>query len=193
MLVIVLDTSGEMMRKLVAGLFITVDGVTSNPEQWQFPYMDQELGQHLGTQFGGSDTLLLGRRTYEEWAAFWPHQSSEIPFATYMNQTPKVVVSTTLKELAWGNSRLINSAIPHRITQLKEGPGKAIVVNGSLTLVRSLLAHRLLDELSLLIHPVVVGNGVRLLDGSLQTALTLTDTTIFKNGVISVTYAAAQD
>jgi dihydrofolate reductase len=144
------------VRKIVAGLFVTADGATSHPEQWQFPYMGQEVGQHLGAQLAAADTLLLGRRTYQEWIEFWPHQSAQVPCAAYMNETHKFIVST-LRRLTWKNCSLIDSAVPRRIAERKSQPGKNIVVNGSATKVGSLLAGGLLDELALLVHPVVVG------------------------------------
>jgi dihydrofolate reductase len=86
------------MRKIIAGLFISLDGVVEAPETWHFPYFNDEMGEAVTSQAEASDTMLLGRKTYEEFASYWPNQSSEEPFADVMNDTPKVVVSTTLKE-----------------------------------------------------------------------------------------------
>jgi dihydrofolate reductase len=100
------------MRKIVAGLFMSVDGVVESPEQWQVPYFNEEMGQALGAQMAESDTLLLGRRTYQEFAAFWPNQPSDAPFADYMNSTPKLVVSTTLDTVEWENATLLRRTPP---------------------------------------------------------------------------------
>ena len=100
------------MRKIVAGLFISLDGVYEAPDQWHFPYFDDEMGAEVGAMMGGSDTMLLGRQTYEEFASYWPQQSSDVEPADYMNNTPKLVVSNTLKTpLTWQNSTLISGNV----------------------------------------------------------------------------------
>ena len=84
------------MRKIVAGLFISLDGVVEAPDQWHFPYFNDEMGEVVGAQMAAADTMLLGRVTYEEFAGYWPHQRDDVEFADFMNDTPKLVVSTTL-------------------------------------------------------------------------------------------------
>jgi dihydrofolate reductase len=180
------------MRRIIAGLFISLDGVTEAPERWQSAYMNQELGEHLGATMAAADSLLLGRRTYLEWAAFWPQQSSEVPFADQINGIPKLVASTTLDTVEWQNSTLISGNVAERLDQLKHQDGKDIVVNGSATLVRSLLRDGLLDELGLLLHPVIVGSGQRLFDGLKQSALKLKQSSAFSNGVVSLTFQPSQ-
>jgi len=180
------------MRKIVAGLFMSLDGVIEAPETWHFPYFNDEMGEAVGSQMARSDTMLLGRRTYQEFAGFWPHQGSDDPMADQMNSTPKVVVSTTLDTVEWQNSTLVNSDVVAELTKLKEQPGKDIAVTGSATLVRSLLRDGLLDELNLLVHPIVVGSGKRLFeDGGDRTPLELADSKTFSTGVISLTYRPA--
>lgn len=180
------------MRKIVAGLFLTLDGVMESPEHWQFPYFNDEMGTEVGAKMATADTMLLGRRTYEEFAAFWPNQSSDVPFADVMNGTPKHVVSSTLDALAWQNSTLINGDVAEGIAELKQQPGENINITGSATLVRSLLGHGLLDELGLMVCPVVVGKGRRLFEeGGEQQGLTLVDAKTFSTGVLSLTYAPA--
>ncbi len=147
------------MRKIVAGLFQTLDGVVESPEKWQFAYFNDEMGREIGAQAAAADTMLLGRRTYQEFAAYWPHQPSETPFADYMNTTPKLVVSTTLDTVEWQNSTLISGDVVAELTNLTQQPGKNLNITGSLTLVRSLLREGLLDELRVMICPIVLGSG----------------------------------
>ncbi len=149
------------MRKVVSGLFISLDGVTEAPNEWQFDSFDQDLGTEMGAMIGETDTILLGRVTYQEWADYWPTSTDE-PFASFINNTPKYVVSTTLDNVTWQNSTLLKGNLAEEIARLKAQPGKTITVTGSPTLVRSLLQQDLLDELILMIHPVVVGKGKRL-------------------------------
>jgi len=177
------------MRKIVAGLFMSLDGVVESPERWQMPYFNDEMGRAISAQMASSDALLLGRRTYQEFAAFWPNQPSDAPFADYMNPTPKLVVSTTLDSVEWDNSTLLTGDVAARLATLKQQPGKNLNVSGSGTLIRWLLSEGLLDELRLMVCPVVVGRGRHLFeDGGDNRALTLVDTTTFSTGVLSLTY-----
>ena len=179
------------MRRITAGLFITVDGVVESPDQWQEGYFNEEMGEAVGAGMAGSDTMLLGRRTYEEFAGYWPH-NPEADGADYMNTTPKLVVSTTLDRLGWQPATLIGGNLAEELTKLKQQPGKDIQVIGSPTLVGSLLREGLLDELSLLVHPVMVGRGKRLFqDGDATVPLRLADSKTFSTGVLSLTYRPA--
>jgi dihydrofolate reductase len=178
------------MRKIVAGLFISLDGVVEAPETWHFPYFNDEMGEAVGAQMAESDTMLLGRRTYEEFAAYWPNSTDE--FAEVMNGTPKLVASNTLHEVTWQNSTLVTGDVAAELRRIKEQPGKTISITGSPTLVESLLRDGVLDELRLLVHPFVVGSGKRLFDGDLDhKPLTLVDSKVFSTGVLSLTYAPA--
>jgi dihydrofolate reductase len=146
------------MRKVVSGLFISLDGVTESPDKWQFDHFDNDMMAALGAYIAETDTVLLGRVTYQEWASYWPTSTDE-PFASYINNTPKYVVSTTLDRAEWKNSTLIKGDLAEEISRLKNEPGKNIGVTGSPTLVQSMLQDGLLDELTLMIHPVVAGSG----------------------------------
>ena len=177
------------MRKIVAGLFISLDGVVEAPDTWHFPYFNEEMGAVVAAQMEAADTLLLGRRTYEEFAGFWPNQSNDDPFAAKMNNARKVVVSTTLEAATWQNSTLIRDNVAEAIRQLKQQPGTQIGMTGSGTLVRWLLRERLLDELWLLVHPIVVGSGKRLFpEGCERTPLKLAQSQTFSTGVLSLMY-----
>jgi dihydrofolate reductase len=186
-------TEKTTMRRIVAGLFVSLDGVYEAPGDWHFPYFNDEMGAAVDAQMKAADTMLLGRVTYQEFAAYWPNQSNdEVDIADYMNNTPKVVVSTTLDTVEWQNSTLINGDIAAELTKLKEQPGNDIGITGSGTLVRSLLRDGLLDELRLLVHPIVVGQGKRLFeDMSEQQALTLVEAKTFSTGVLYLTYQPA--
>jgi dihydrofolate reductase len=180
------------MRKIVAGLFISLDGVVESPDQWHFPYFNEEMGEAVASQTAASDAMLLGRVTYEEFAGYWSQQGSDVEMADQMNSTPKYVVSTTLESAEWQNTTLIRGNMVEELTRLKQQPGKDIAVVGSGTLVRSLLRENLLDELRLLVHPIVVGQGKRLFpDGTEQIPLQLVDAKTFSTGVLYLTYQPA--
>ena len=183
------------MRKVVASEFVSLDGVVESPEKWHFPYFNDQMGDAIGTAMAASDAMLMGRVLYEEWAAFWPDQDpDENPVAARMNGVRKYVVSTTLEEpLEWQNSTLIGDNVAEEISKLKEQPGKDISISGSPTLVRSLLQDDLLDELRLMVHPIVVGSGKRLFeDGGDRKALRLVASETFSTGVLYLTYQPAQ-
>jgi dihydrofolate reductase len=182
------------MRKVVAAEFLSLDGVMESPDQWHFPYFNDEMGEAIGAGFAASDAMLMGRILYEEWAAFWPNQDpEENPVAEQMNGVRKYVVSTTLQgPLEWNNTTLIGENVAEQISEIKAQPGKDIVISGSGALVRLLLEDGLIDELKLMIHPIVVGSGKKLFeDGEKRTALELVDSKTFSTGVVYLTYRPA--
>lgn len=177
------------MRKVNAWLFVTLDGVTEAPEDWVMP--DDDMFAAMAADYAASDALLLGRRTYETFAASWPQRGSDVPNADWMNTTRKYVASTTLQSPEWNNTTVLEGDVGRAIGALKQEDGENITVNGSATLVRSLLRDRLLDELRLFVHPVVVGSGSRLFDDRETRAdLALTSCHAYANGVVSLTYGA---
>ena len=180
------------MRKINAWLFVTLDSVIEAPEKWVIA--DDDMFGAMAADYAKSDALLLGRRTYEVFAASWPQRGSEVANADWMNNTHKYVASTTLESPEWNNTTVIEGDLAEALTRLKQEEGKNISVNGSATLVRSLLRDKLLDELRLFVHPIVLGSGERLFDGAGdQVALKLADSQPFSNGVISLTYQPADD
>jgi len=178
------------MRKIVAGLAITLDGVTEAPSKWLL--FNDEMGEVISAGIAQSDAVLLGRRTYLEFAKLWPNQGSDVPMADFMNNTRKHIVSSTLDSLEWANSSLVTGDLAEEVAKLKGQPGKNILIPGSPALVRSLLRDGLLDELGLMIHPFVLGSGKRLFDEMTdRVALKLLESTTFSTGVLSVKYVPA--
>lgn len=181
------------MRNVVSGLFISLDGVTESPDRWQFDHFDDGMIAAMSAHIAAEDTILLGRVTYEEWAPYWPTSTDE-PYASHINHTPKYVVSTTLDAVEWENSTLVTGDLAGVIARLKQQPGRNIGVAGSPTLVESLLQQDLLDKLTLMIHPVVVGHGKRLFkDGSALKRLELVESKTTPTGVLIATYQARRD
>lgn len=175
------------MRKIAAGLFVSLDGVAEAPETWHMPYFTDEMGAAVGEQMQDSDTMLLGRTTYEGFAEFWPNSDDEA--AEYMNGQRKVVVSSTLENPTWQNTSVVRNL--DEVRALKAEEGGTLGITGSLTLVRSLLEAGLLDELNLMVHPIVVGKGKRLFEEGATIPLTLTKSETFANGVLNLQYRRA--
>ena len=176
------------MRKIIAGLFITLDGVVEAPEKWNPPYHDDEMSQAVMPPLAAAGAHLYGRRSYELFRGVFTSPAAP-PHAELMTSTPKLVVSTTLDCPDWGPTTVIRGGITTALSRLKEQPGADIIVGASVTLVRFLLHEGLLDELRLLVHPVVAGSGRRLFEGDKQNMpLTLTQARAHRNGVVSLRY-----
>lgn len=184
------------MRKIIAGEFMSLDGVIESPDKWHFPYWSDAMGEAVGAQMSQSDAMLLGRVGWQEFAAYWPTADpSEAGewIVNHMNTTPKYVVSTTLESAdAWQNSTILRSL--DEVRQLKEQPGNAIGISGSAKLVQSLIGADLLDELHLLVHPVLVGQGKKMFadDGDKQ-GMRLIDSKTIDNGVLYLVYGRASN
>ncbi|GAA3620119.1 dihydrofolate reductase family protein [Nonomuraea rosea] len=174
------------MRKIVAELFMSLDGVVGSPDQWHGPYHSEEMEHDIQAGLAAAGTMLLGRRTYQEHAGFWPGESGGL--ADLMNDIDKIVFSATLTETGWRNSTPATGDLTEEVTRLKRQPGKDILVTGSVTLVQSLLRAGLLDELRLLIDPVVVGDGRRLFEGE-RLSCALAGSRTYTSGTFSATYA----
>ena len=194
------------MRKVIVSTFLSLDGVMQAPGGpnedrsggfehggWQMAYFDEDAGSASLEAMDASDGFLMGRRTYEIMAPFWPNQPDDDPFATRMNSLAKFVASTTLKEpLEWENSTLIKGDVAEEVAKLKRQPGKDLQVIGSGGLAHTLMQHDLVDEYQLMVHPIVLGSGARLFrDGSPTTALRLIDTQTTTTGVVILTYQPA--
>ena len=182
------------MRKIKSYFFISLDGVVEAPDKWHFPYFDDEMGAAVGAGFSNADAMLMGRVLYEEWAAYWPEHADQ-PFGDVMNSIKKYVVSDSLSAADWQNSEIISGDVARRLADIKAGDGGDITMSGSATTVRWLLREKgLLDELNLLVHPLVVGDGLARLfpAGEAGIPLELVSAQTFKSGVLNLTYAPAK-
>ncbi len=151
------------MRKLVLYTLLSVDGVAESPDRFVLEF-DEEMHANLGRVIEAQDTVLLGRRTYDEWAEYWPTSDQE-PFASFINGARKYVVTSTQPQTPWDNTAVVHGSLREFVRDLKEQPGADIGVHGSIELARSLFELGLVDELRLVVAPVVVGGGRRLFDG----------------------------
>src|SRR5262245_40610545 len=148
------------MRKIISSLFISLDGVVEEPGNWHFPYFNDEMGAAVGAALAGADTLLLGRKTYDDHAGAWPEREAaggeDAEFAKVLGDARKIVVSHQSLELTWRNSEQLQGDLVEAVTALKNQPGGVIAISGSISVVRQLLGAGLLDELRLLVHPVAI-------------------------------------
>jgi dihydrofolate reductase len=181
-------------RKIKSNFFISLDGVVESPDQWHFPYFDDEMGEAVGAGFATTDAMLMGRVLYEEWAAYWPDHADE-PFGDVMNGMKKYVVSNRLQTAEWQNSEIVSGDVAQKVADIKAQDGGDISMSGSATTVRWLLREGLLDELNLLVHPLVVGDGMARLfpPGEPGIALALVRAETFKSGVLNLSYARAEN
>jgi dihydrofolate reductase len=195
------------MSELTVTEFMTLDGVAQapgGPEEdpeggfayggWQAPMMDPEAGGVIFEQAKGMDAMLLGRRTYEIFAGYWPTAPADMEFTQLLNRVPKVVATRTLKEpLSWEGTSVLEGDLAEGVAALKERYGRVHVI-GSLGLVRSLLAQRLVDQLNLWVYPVVLGSGKRVFEGGeMPSALRLTTSRTYANGVLQLEYTWSGD
>ncbi|MFI6047188.1 dihydrofolate reductase family protein [Nocardia sp. NPDC051321] len=181
------------MRKITAGMFVALDGVVADPQDWHFPYFNEEMGAAVGAQLGSAETLLFGRVTYEGFAAAWPERETaggeDAGMAKSMGDARKIVVSHQDLDLPWRNSEVLKGDLVEAVTALKNEPGGDIGMSGSVSIVRQLLRAGLLDELHLLVHPIAVGKGLRLFDENDATLpLRLLSSETFTTGVLHLVY-----
>ena len=189
------------MGKLIIDQFMTLDGVVQapgGPEEdssdgfahggWQFGFSDDELGDAVLAETRASEAMLLGRRTYEIFASYWPNAAADDPFAKKLNAMPKYVASRSLTRVAWQNSTLLGPDLAREVAGIKARHGEVHVV-GSGNLAQSLMRERLVDRFNLWIYPLVLGTGKRLFaDGAVPTALHLVRSRTFKSGALQLTY-----
>jgi dihydrofolate reductase len=178
-----------MMRKIKLAMYVSVDGVVENPA-WTGPFWSDELSKLQADYLFASDALLLGRVTYEGFAAAWPTMEDTGEFGEKINTMPKFVASKTLDKGEW-NATIIKGDLATEVAKLKEQPGRDLLIYGSGDLVDELTRHGLIDEYRLMVHPVIVGSGKRLFNGLATTTLHLVDTTGTDTGVVALTYTTA--
>jgi dihydrofolate reductase len=185
------------MRKITAGLFISLDGVVEAPDQWHFPYFNDEMGAAVDATLGAADTVLFGRKTYDSFAGAWPEREAaggeDAGFAKALGDARKIVVSNQKVAFTWRNSEQLEGELVEAVTALKNEPGGNIALSGSVSVVRQLLAAGLLDELHLLVHPIAVRKGMRLFDeGETPIPLKLISSERFETGVLNLVYGRAE-
>jgi dihydrofolate reductase len=195
-----------LMRKLAVIDFLSLDGVMQapgHPEEdteggfkhggWAIPYQDEGLAESVAESMAATDAYLFGRKTYENFAAYWPTAPREIPFTDHLNNTAKYVVSTTLKDPAWHNSSVIDGDVVAEVRKLKNQPGKNIAVLGSGQLVQTLIENDLVDEYFVTVYPLMLGGGKRLFrdNGDLR-RLELVDSKTTSTGGVVLTYRPAR-
>lgn len=181
------------MRKVIVSTYATLDGRADEIQDWTLPFDDGGVAGYHTDLLANSDGLLLGRRTYEIFAAIWPPRSEGLPYVDKLNSMPKYVASTTLSGLEWENSHLIEGDVAEGVAELKQRPGQDLVVYGGHDFIYGLLEHDLIDEYRLLVHPVVLGKGRSLFkDGAERMNLDLVDTTVIPPGVVILTYQPAR-
>jgi dihydrofolate reductase len=178
------------MGYIKSGLFISLDGVIEAPETWHFPYFDDQMGAVVGALMD-NDATLLGRQTYDEFAAHWSQADPSDEMAEVMNSGRKYVVSNTLTEATWENSSVISGDVAAELAKLKVDT--RLGTTGSATLVRWMLEQGLVDELHLLVHPIVVGKGKKLFADGATVPLKLVSSTTFDSGVLHLVYANAEN
>jgi dihydrofolate reductase len=176
---------------------MSLDGVVEAPDQWHFPYFNDEMGAAVDASLGRVDTMLFGRKTYDSFAGAWPEREAaggeDAHFAKVLGDARKLVVSNQQLEFTWRNSEQLQGDLVEAVTALKNESGGTIGMSGSVSVVRQLLAAGLLDELHLLVHPIAVRKGMRLFDeGEDPIPLTLISSETFETGVMNLVYAPAE-
>lgn len=193
------------MRRLVVGEFISLDGVVQAPGApdedrdggfahggWTVPFFDEQLGEIMTELVTGAGGLLLGRKTYEGFAAAWPLVGDDDPIAATLNRIPKYVASRTLTTLEWNNSTLLTGDIAKAVADLKQEPGDDLQVSGSSDFLQTLIRHDLVDAYQLVVFPVLLGGGKRLFgSGTLPASLRLVDSKTTNTGVVVQRYERA--
>jgi dihydrofolate reductase len=169
---------------------VSLDGVMEAPEQWSFAYMDQKLGADVMSALAETDAMLFGRKTYQEMAAAWPTRTGDM--ADLFNRVPKYVVSATLTDVSWNNTRRITGNIAEEVAQLKAQAGGVLLVQGSADLVHLLAQHDLIDEYSFAVAPLVLGKGKRLFAEGTQAQLRLMDSKAYSTGMLRLGYASTR-
>lgn len=179
--------------RLVATEYLSLDGIFEEPGHWSGPFFNEEAGQFKWAELQASDALLLGRRTYEGFAAVWPTMREATgEFGAKMNDMPKYVVSSTLTEATWSGSRLIRGDVLEEVRRLKQLPGQDILLAGSGQLFNALMRNNLIDRYRFMVHPILLGKGAPLFaESTIRTTLTLVETKALQSGIVIMEYEAS--
>lgn len=190
-----------MVRKIVVTEYVSLDGVVEDPVgmegsglgDWTGPYKRGPAGDKFKhDELFSADTLLLGRRTYDGFAAVWPTVKDETGFADRINALPKYVLSATLKRADWNNSHILSDGFPDRVAKLKKEAGRDILVYGSASLVHLLIQHDLVDEIRMMIYPTVLGRGKKLFPEQTKANFRLVECSQFGSGIVLLRYSVAR-
>ena len=182
------------MGKIIGNYFISLDGVVEAPDKWHFPYFNDEMGAVVSAGAQTAGGFLMGRKLYEEWAEYWTPRNDPADFSGFINTIPKYVISDSLAEATWNNTTLLRgSEAKSRLNELKESLDGDLQLSGSATTLRWLLAEGLVDELNLLVHPIVVGHGQHLFEDTPTYPLTLVSSEVLSTGVLHTVYAPASN
>lgn len=174
------------MRKVVAYMLVSIDGVAQDPEEFVLDW-DEQMDANLAEVIGAQDTVLLGRRMYDEWSQFWPASDIQ-PFADFINAVPKHVVTSAPLAHSWTNAEAVDGPVEDFVRDLRAGDGGDIGVHGSITLTASLLAAGLVDDLHLVVAPRVAGKGRRLFGDGAPTSYDLVSSSATPSGALLVHY-----
>ncbi len=179
------------MRRIIVSTYVALESVMEAPEKWSLQFFREEAAKYAYDQLFASDALLLGRVTYQGLAAAWRSRAGD-DFTDRMNGLPKLVISTTLAEAEWNNSTLIKENVAEEVSNLKQQPGRGMLMYGSADLVHTLMQHDLIDECRIWAQPVIVGSGKRLFEEEGGTkVLRLVDATTFDSGAVVLSYQPA--
>lgn len=176
------------MGRIVSNFFISLDGVVESPDQWHFPYFDDEMGAAIGAGMETASAYLMGRKLYEEWSAYWTSADEDQDFAGFINGIDKYVVSNTLEKADWNNTTVVSGDVAAQLRDITKRTAGEIQMSGSATTARWLLANGLLDELRLLMHPIAVGHGQRLFEDTPTHPLKLVKSETLQTGVLNLAY-----
>ena len=177
------------MGKLYAWEFMSIDGIMESPEKWIHPHSSEDVWDFIRNENLSAESMILGKMTYEAFITFWPHQkNNEFGFADRLNRMQKYVVSSTLKNADWNNTKIIDNNILEEIKKIKRESKGDIGMTGSAKLFQCLVQNSILDEIHLLVYPIVLGSGIRLFGEVPQSDLTLQKAKAFNSGVVLLSY-----
>lgn len=174
------------MRKIIESTLVSADGVVGSPPLWAMEFRDEEVTRDALERLSGCDAMLMGRGSYELFAAIWPTQTDD--FAKRVNEIRKYVFSSTLDRADWSNATLVRGDVLTEVTRIKEQSGRDIALFGHGRLAQTLLEHGLTDELRVSYHPVLAGSGLAQFANGSKTPLTLVSVKTFRTGVVSLSY-----